>query len=180
MSKIFQYKIKLLDTKPLIWRRVQMYANRTFWDLHVVIRNAMDWSDEQKHHFKIVDSKNNEHMIKSYLDDYNDNKFPLSWNISIKKYFLNDGYKIYYIFGTDENYIHRIILEKSIYKKVNINYPICLAGKGITYEEDEITESSFGLKLRSLSKFKVDSVVLTEGMRALTEHKIKLLDSLYH
>ena len=179
MSKIFQLKIKILDAKPPIWRRVQVRANCSFWDLHIVLVTAFDWSDLQKHYFRIIDPNNKKHIIKSYLDDYEDNIFPLSWSIEIKKYFLNDKYKIYYVYGTDEDTVHQITLEKTIYKKLTIKYPICTAGKGIPYEDDSEEESLIGQQIRSTQKFKVDNVLVIEGRRALAEHKIKLFDSLY-
>lgn len=179
MSQILQFKIKLIDSKPLIWRRVQMRANKTFWDLHMCIQCAMDWMESQVHYFKIVDPKGKKHIIKSYLDDYNNNKYQLSWNISIKKYFKSDGYKIFYIYGTNNEYVHSIILEKTLYQKVSVKYPICLAGRGITDEEDDSHLSAIAKYFNTVQKFKVDNVVIIDGDRALKEHKVKLFDSLY-
>jgi hypothetical protein len=181
MSKIYQLKIKLLNTKPLIWRRVQVRHTSTFWDLHVVIRDAMQWTDLQPHYFKIIDANNNEHIINSYLDNYNDNTLPLSWNIGIKKYLLNENNTIYYYYGIDENYVHKIILEKLLYRKINGQYPNCTHGKGITEEDsDEESETSTGQKIKSLQKFKSTDVTIHEGGHALLEHKLKLFDSLYY
>ena len=176
MSKIFQLKIKLLNTKPFIWRRVQVRANCTFWDLHVVIRDAMEWSDGQPHYFKLVDNQNKNSIIRSYLDDYNTNNFPLSWNIHIKKYLLNKRYIIYYVYGTNENHVHSIYLEKTLYKKLHVRYPICLSGYGIPDEEDSEEESLITKQVKSSYKFNVNDVVITEGNRALMEHKIILFD----
>ena len=186
MSKIFQLKIKILNHKPLVWRRVQIRTTCTFWDLHIIIRNAMDWGDTQMHYFKIVDPNNNEHFIRSYLDDFDNNEFPLSWNIGIKKYLLNSNFKMYYIFGSKNNFVHRITLEKELYKKLKIAYPICTGGKGIVDEEYDnfnyiarAIDDVIGRQIRSLYKFNYKDVVLTKADRALCEHKCKLFDSIY-
>lgn len=180
MSKVFQLKIKLLGTKPLIWRTVQIKSICTFWELHVVVRNAMDWGESQPHYFKIVDPTGNEHFIRSFLDDYDENEFPLSWRISAKKYLLNNKYKVYYIYGADDEYKHRITLEKTLYRKTKVRYPFCVDGKGITDEEsDNEYESLIGKQFKSMIVFSPDDVLLTEGDRALTEHKVRLFDQLY-
>lgn len=180
MSKIYQFKIKLLGSKPVIWRRIQMHAKCSFWDLHVIIRDCFVWLDNQPHYFKIVQSKNNEHIINSFLDNYEDNLYPLSWNVPVKKYFSHPKYKIYYVYGADQEFTHLITLEKTLYKKIGVRYPRCLAGKGITKEgSEDYTESSIGLMLEAMQEFKPDSVVVTKGDRALAEHKVYLFDSLY-
>ena len=38
---VYQFKISLLEIKPLIWRRIQVLETYTFWNLHVAIQDAM-------------------------------------------------------------------------------------------------------------------------------------------
>ena len=40
---IYQFKVTLRGSKPPIWRRIQVPANYTFWNLHVAIADAMGW-----------------------------------------------------------------------------------------------------------------------------------------
>ena len=179
MSKILQLKIKLLKTKPLIWRRVHAKETITFWDIHVIIRNGYEWTDDQPHYFKIIDNNKKISIIRSYLDDYENNKFPLSWNIKIKKFLINEKYKVYYVYGTKENHVHLISLEKTFYQDLSTKYPICTGGNGIPTESDSEDESEISKQVKSTYKFKIDDVVLTESFRALNEHKIKLFDQLF-
>jgi len=179
MSKILQLKIDLLKTKPKIWRRVQIKDIATFWELHVVIRNAYEWSDEQPHYFKITDNKKKNILIRSYLDEYETNKFPLSWNIGIKKYLSDKKNLIYYIYGSNENHKHLITLENTFYRKLKVKYPICTAGHGIPDESDSEEESLIAKQIKSCEKFNPSDVVLTEGNRALQEHKVKMFDHLF-
>ncbi len=53
-DQVFQFKITLKDTKPPVWRRIQVPETYTFWDLHVAIQDAMGWSDYHLHRFEIV------------------------------------------------------------------------------------------------------------------------------
>ena len=50
---VYQFKITLLDINPLIWRRVQISDQCTFWDLHVAIQDAMGWQDYHLHEFTL-------------------------------------------------------------------------------------------------------------------------------
>jgi hypothetical protein len=49
---VYQFKITLLDIKPVIWRRIQM-TEGTLADLHECIQGAFGWSDYHLHQFKV-------------------------------------------------------------------------------------------------------------------------------
>jgi hypothetical protein len=36
-----QFLVVLLQTNPLVWRRIQVPGDYSFWDLHVAIQDAM-------------------------------------------------------------------------------------------------------------------------------------------
>ena len=52
---VYQFKITLKDTKPPIWRRIQVPETYTLWDFHVAIQDAMDWLDYHLHRFVVTD-----------------------------------------------------------------------------------------------------------------------------
>jgi hypothetical protein len=54
---IFQFRINLLETDPLVWRRIQVDADATFWDLHVAIQDAMGWLDCHMHDFTVDEGR---------------------------------------------------------------------------------------------------------------------------
>lgn len=51
--KMYEIKISLSESNPLIWRRVQVPRDLTLYQLHQVIQTAMGWDDEHLHEFKI-------------------------------------------------------------------------------------------------------------------------------
>ncbi|GFP36102.1 hypothetical protein HKBW3S43_01889, partial [Candidatus Hakubella thermalkaliphila] len=53
-NQVYQFKITLKRVRPPIWRRIQVPETYTFWDLHVAIQDAMDWSDYHLHQFELV------------------------------------------------------------------------------------------------------------------------------
>ena len=50
-----QFLVVLLQTDPLVWRRIQVPDDYSFWDLHVAIQDAMGWQDYHLHEFRLVD-----------------------------------------------------------------------------------------------------------------------------
>ena len=50
-GNIFQFRIDLKYTRPPIWRRIQISANSTFYDLHVYIQRIFGWDDYHLHEF---------------------------------------------------------------------------------------------------------------------------------
>ena len=52
-KNVYQFKITLQETKPPIWRRIQVPETYTFWDLHIAIQDAMGWNDYHLHEFDV-------------------------------------------------------------------------------------------------------------------------------
>ena len=50
-----QFLIVLTGTDPLVWRRIQVPAAYSFWDLHVAIQDAMGWLDYHLDEFRLPD-----------------------------------------------------------------------------------------------------------------------------
>lgn len=66
---VFQLKITLREIKPVIWRRIQVPATYSFWDLHVAIQGAMGWTDSHLHEFKITNPEDGKlHTMTIFLD----------------------------------------------------------------------------------------------------------------
>ena len=52
-SKLLTLKIELVDTTPLIWRRIVISGRASFATLHHVIQAAMGWHDAHLHVFRV-------------------------------------------------------------------------------------------------------------------------------
>ncbi|MCB1073897.1 MAG: plasmid pRiA4b ORF-3 family protein, partial [Chlamydiia bacterium] len=48
---IYQFKISLLDIKPLIWRQILIEPENTLEDLHQVIQLSIGWEDYHLYSF---------------------------------------------------------------------------------------------------------------------------------
>ena len=51
-ERVYQFKITLLDTRPPIWRRIQV-KDGTLDRLHEHVQTAMGWTNSHLHHFRI-------------------------------------------------------------------------------------------------------------------------------
>ena len=64
--KVYQLKITLKDSKPPIWRRVQVVADTTLFELHKIIQITMGLWDSHLHQFII----HGEYFSIPHPDDY--------------------------------------------------------------------------------------------------------------
>ena len=124
MSKIFQFKVTLKDSKPKIWRRFQAEDDLMFFDLHYIIQAVMGW--ENDHLYQFIVEKNryigDPEMLESD-DIMDDGKTKLS------DIFNEPKTKIIYEYDFGDGWEHELVLEKILEKDPKQHYPVCLAGK---------------------------------------------------
>jgi len=140
---VFQFKITLLHTKPPVWRRILAPATYTFYDLHVVIQNAMGWTDSHLHCFEKRDSKTRpwEYSVKvdcpygagEYEQDENT---VYTTETPITQFFKKKGVKMIYTYDFGDNWDHEVLLEKIFPKEKDVKYPVCMDGKLACPPED--------------------------------------------
>jgi len=56
-SGAFALKLTLLDTQPVIWRRVVLPGSSTFAQLHHVLQAVVGWEDRHLYEFEIADRR---------------------------------------------------------------------------------------------------------------------------
>jgi hypothetical protein len=176
------YQIKITIQKDKIWRRARILSDFTFWDLHIVIRDLMEWGGGLYHYFKITTGSK-----VSFIDSFpcmgdEPNENPLSWNVLIGDFLPKEKTQIeYFYYGADE-FICVITLEKILKVKPKIQYPIYTGGNKICPDDIEhpasiYTRYVFGADY--VHKFDPDKVLFTGTSRALWAHKCYLLDSIF-
>jgi Plasmid pRiA4b ORF-3-like protein len=50
---IYQLKVTLRDSKPLIWRRLLVAADTDLGTLHTLLQEVMGWYDSHLHEFRV-------------------------------------------------------------------------------------------------------------------------------
>ncbi len=133
-ADIYQLKISLVYSKPLIWRRVQVPATMKLSRLHEVIQLCMGWTDTHLHQFVIhnnfygpADLENDWSEIKAY----DEKKFSLcDLEADIRKSCMYE-----YDFG--DGWQHEIKIEKVLPPDGKTpKHPVLLAGERACPPED--------------------------------------------
>ena len=138
-KKVYQFKITLRGIRPPIWRRIQVPANYTFWDLHVAIQDAMGWFDSHLHAFEVVNPKTGfveEIGIPDEDFDWGDRRTIAGWKRKISRYFNEENAKARYVYDFGDDWVHTVTLEKILPSDKDARYPQCIAGKRACPPED--------------------------------------------
>jgi Plasmid pRiA4b ORF-3-like protein len=117
---VYQLKITLQDSRPPIWRRVQVLGHTTLSELHSTIQAVMGWNNSHLHQFTI-DGEDYGH--DPYSDVLNEEDYTLHQ--------LAQGalIKFSYEYDFGDGWTHDIEVEKVLPREANQHYPICLTGK---------------------------------------------------
>lgn len=137
-NRVYQFKITLKNSKPPIWRRIQVPETYTFWDLHVAIQDSMGWFDYHLHQFNMLNPSTGlkvEIGIPDKEFDWDIVILP-ELNQKIADYFSMENQKADYVYDFGDNWEHKVQLEKILPGEKNINYPICIEGKRACPPED--------------------------------------------
>ncbi len=157
--KAYQIKIELVDSNPIIWRRVIIPADITFKRLHDTIQFSMNWLGYHLHEFDFPEEKlritNDEESydeFKFYTAKYKGKKLTEKEDpygiiarilettirqpqtVKIDKY-LGKYKTIDYVYDFGDYWRHKIALEKTI-EDYEFIYPIILEGEGACPPED--------------------------------------------
>ena len=139
LNEVYQFKISLNRSKPLIWRRILVPSSYSFWDLHVAIQDSMGWADYHLHIFEInnpITNKKIEIGIPSEDDEAFDRIILADHKEKILKYFNVDNNTARYEYDFGDSWIHTIKLEKIIPAGIDEKYPKCISGKMACPPED--------------------------------------------
>jgi len=132
---IYQFRITLTDSKPSIWRRIQV-KDCTLDKLHEHIQTSMGWTNSHLHEFKINGER---HGDPELLDDECDD-FPCidSTITKIRKIVPANkkpfSFEYKYDFG--DGWDHEILFEGNPTPDPKAKYPLCLEGERACPPED--------------------------------------------
>ncbi len=130
---IYQFKVFLTYSEPLIWRRFQIPGEYTLGQLHDVLTLLMDWSGEEAHRFyvgKIFYEMSSKQSEKEESLRFDEAKYSLhDLEESMKWCFL-------YLYDGPESWEHEIELEEILSANEGKNYPVVLAGERAAPPED--------------------------------------------
>jgi len=136
-NRVYQFRIKLEDIEPSIWRVIQVPEPYTFWDLHVAIQDAMGWHDCHLHEFILIKPLTEEKIrIGIPPEEFLDDETIPGWKEMIADYFSMKNQTAVYTYDFGDNWQHTIALEKILPKEEKQVYPRCIDGKRACPPED--------------------------------------------
>ena len=134
-----QFKITLAEVEPLVWRRIEVAASYTFWDLHVAIQDAMRWLDYHLHMFRVpnpVTGRPDEIGIPDEDAFEGDPVCLAGWEVPVAAYFDAVGTRASYEYDFGDGWIHEVELEAVGRRQSGMKYPRCLDGQRACPPED--------------------------------------------
>lgn len=128
---IYQLKVMLKESKPPVWRRIEIRDTASFYDLHKVIQIAFHWYNGHLHAFSIRRSNsvsmNDYYSIGPELEE--EEAFtPHKYNerdLQLKDILIKEKDHVFYTYDFGDNWEHDIVLEKIIFEKEDVFYPRC-------------------------------------------------------
>ena len=134
---IFQFQVTLEGINPIIWRRIQVPAKYSFWDLHVAIQDSMGWFDCHLHAFRLKKPHGKKIIeIGIPTDNFGDIEVLPGWDEYLVNYFGDPGGRAKYEYDFGDGWNHEILLEGILLKEKGIKYPMCTGGQRACPPED--------------------------------------------
>ncbi|NOT09960.1 MAG: plasmid pRiA4b ORF-3 family protein [Gemmatimonadales bacterium] len=138
-QQILTFKVQLRDIKPAIWRRIEVPASYTFWDLHVAIQDAMGWLDSHLHAFQVRDPRTRAEATIGIPDPdpfEGAPDFLPGWRVHVTAYLAEVGQRARYDYDFGDGWEHDLLLEQIGMRQAKAKYPRCVAGARACPPED--------------------------------------------
>ncbi|ODS62541.1 MAG: hypothetical protein ABS41_09310 [Arenimonas sp. SCN 70-307] len=134
---ILQIRVELQEIEPLIWRRLQVPGDYTFWDLHVAIQSAFAWTDTHLHEFRPVGQRDGHPRLGMPLDDFDEREAcptghnpPLpDWEHRVADILTPANPRLEYEYDFGDGWLHLVTLEEALTAAPGKKYPRCTAGE---------------------------------------------------
>lgn len=135
---VHQYRITLLGITPSIWRRIQVPAHYTFWDLHVAIQDAMGWNDSHLHHFEVRPKHSHRPTCFGipFEDDEDSQRPEAGWKHCAADFITLERPVCEYLYDFGDSWRHQVELEGILRAVPGIRYPTCIAGERASPPDD--------------------------------------------
>jgi hypothetical protein len=129
-SRVYQLKITFKDTKPPIWRRVEVADEITLAKLHHIIQAAMGWTDSHLHRFSLG------RVLYSVPFPGYDGGMRDERRHTLNQLLTAPKQKLGYEYDFGDRWTHEVLLEKVLTPEPGVSYPRCTAGKHACPPED--------------------------------------------
>ena len=130
--EIYQIKVTLRDSQPLIWRRIQVRSDITLAKLHRTLQRVMGWEDAHLHEFVIQD----EHYGVPDQGEEEPRRTKDERKYKLGDVVPGEGSQFRYNYDFGDYWQHALVIEKTLPAQEGTRYPACLAGARACPPED--------------------------------------------
>jgi Plasmid pRiA4b ORF-3-like protein len=123
--EVCQLKVTLLDSRPLIWRRLLVPADLTLPRLHKVLQIAMGWQNSHVYEFHVEGRR-----------PAGRGSAPMGRNARIGDVLTETGSSLIYTYDLGDGWEHDIVLEKRSSGGEDAASPVCVDGEQACPPED--------------------------------------------
>lgn len=134
MVPIFEINITLDGSEPRIWRRIQVAADTTFYELHYILQFAMGWTNSHLHQF-IIENRE-EYICPPWEDIWEDQEVTNSKELRLSERLATPGDKMVYEYDFGDGWTHILELIQNLEPASKQRYPQVTAGEGACPPED--------------------------------------------
>ena len=130
MDAIYTLKVALRDVRPPVWRRVEVAADISLFELHRILQPAMGWTDSHLHQF----------IQHGTYYGAPDDEFGMP-TVSERRTRLGDLLgrpkdRLVYEYDFGDSWQHEVVLENVGEPHPDVRYPRVIAGKRACPPED--------------------------------------------
>jgi hypothetical protein len=129
-DRVYQLKITLKDSKPPIWRRVEVADDITLARLHRIIQVAMGWTDSHLHLFSLGRTDYGVPHPDDGGETRDERRYKLNQLLTAPKQ------KLSYEYDFGDSWTHEVLLEQVREPEPGATYPRCITGKRACPPED--------------------------------------------
>jgi hypothetical protein len=127
-APIYRIKVLLAESKPPIWRRLELPGDTGLATLHDLIQTAFDWEDRHEH---VFDTPYGAFGVADRELGYRSEK-----PVTLEQVAPAVGDRIEYTYDFGDCWTHEIVVEKALEREPQAEYPRCVGGRRAAPPED--------------------------------------------
>jgi hypothetical protein len=127
-GEVYQFKVTLLDTKPPIWRRIQV-SDGTLDKLHEHIQTAMGWTNSHLHHYRIDGQLYGDPMLMA--ETFQELNYADSTTTKLSEILPREGarFQFEYEYDFGDGWLHEVLFEGRPRAEPGKRVPLCVEGE---------------------------------------------------
>jgi|GEM_PF-2436543 hypothetical protein len=133
INNIYQFKIEVAGSDPLIWRRVLVESDFTFYELQAVFQIAFDYDDYGYYEFEAVEPCPYDTEGEPVLNNFWTNP---TTQVELREILHMGIKKFYYYHEAYTTWKHIVHIENVFTKNKKVFYPVCIGGERKCPPED--------------------------------------------